>query len=356
MRIHRCLLVTSSLILLATASWAAPERVLPPSTEWKEVVEPGEDKLFADFAAEINKIQDNTAAQDQLPVARGFHIKTHTVMTAEFKVSGDIPAPYKIGVFAQPATYQAWVRFSNLKPQRGPDRNPDFRAIAVKILNVPGKPLTPGVTSLDLMALNKPIQPARDIHQFIAFVRYSFHLLTFPVKLAAAIGVREAARMIMFMQKNLGVRVSSLGAERYWSTIPIAYGKYAVKYRLDPHDTAGATPNLNAPNYLRDELTERLKKGPLTWDVSVQFYTDPTNTPIEDAVVVWNSPFMKVGELVIGSRDLASVTGLAEEAKGDKLLWNPWHAPEEHRPLGGLQRARRVAYPASGKHRGATQP
>ena len=359
---HHSWLVLLIVILglpLACVVGCARAQALPPATDWKEVLEPGEQKVYEDFAKEINDIQDREAASSGLPLARGFHIKTHTVMSAEFKVVDTIPAPYRIGVFAKPATYSAWVRFSNLKPQRQPDRNADFRAIAVKVMNVPGKPLTAGFNELDLMALNKPLQPARDIHQFIAFVRYSFHLLTFPVKLAAAIGVMEAARMITWMSKNLGIRVKSLASQEYWSTLPIAYGKYAVKYKFEPRNGPDGAPDLNAPNFLRDELTERLKAGPLKWDVLVQFYTDPATTPIEDAVVVWDparTPFLKVGELTIAQRDLASIAGQAEETRGDKFLWNPWQAPEEHRPLGGLQRARRVAYPASGKHRGNTQP
>ena len=347
------------LVVLAGAVHAAPPAIRA-STDWKEVIEPGEPKLFADFADEINKIQDNTAAQDNMPLARGFHIKTHSILTGEFKVADGLPEECRQGVFAKPGTYQTWIRFSNLKPQRLPDRNPDFRAIAVKILNVPGTPLTAGVNSLDLMALNHPIQPARNIHQFIAFVRYSFHLLTFPIKLAAAIGVMEATRMITWMTKNLGGAPSSLANQTYWSTIPIAWGKYAVKYKFEPQN--GASPPINqngGEHFLRDELGDRLKKGALTWDLYVQFYTDPQNTPIEDAVVEWlpeKAPFIKVGTLTIAQRDLTSVNAQAEETRGDKFLWNPWHAPEEHRPLGGLQRARRISYPASGKHRGMTQP
>lgn len=343
------------LALVAGAYAATP----PASTSWKEVIEPGEDKVFTDFAAEINKIQDNEAQSSGLPLARGFHIKTHHVLTGEFRVADDIPEMARQGVFAKPGTYKAWIRFSNLKPQRQPDRNPDFRAIAVKIMDVPGKPLTPGLPELDLMALNHVIQPARNILQFSSFVRYSFHLWSFPVKLAAAIGIREATRMITWMTKNLGGRVGSLATQDYWSTLPIKWGPYAVKYKFVAKNGADPAVNPSVPNYLREELTARLKKGALKWDLFVQFYTDETNTPIEDAVVIWDpaiAPLVKVGELTLAARDLDSAAVAADEERGDKFLWNPWQAPEEHRPLGQLQRARRVAYPASGKHRGMTQP
>jgi hypothetical protein len=36
---------------------------------------------------------------------------------------------------------------------------------------------------------------------------------------------------------------------------------------------------------------------------------------------------------------------------GNKLSFSPWHALEEHRPLGGINRARRIVYPASSELR-----
>lgn len=343
---------------LGAALQAAP---LPPSTAWEEVVDPDEPAIHQKFADDINKIQEDTAREDGMPLARGFHIKSHAILKGTFRVLGDLPAPAAQGVFAQPGTYDAWVRFSNLKPQRQPDSNPDFRAMAVKVLDVPGTPLTPGATSLDIMGLNKVLQPARNIKQFIAFVLASFDLKTFPFKLARAIGVREAFRMINWMRRNLKAEVTSLARQPYWSTIPVAWGDYAVKYKFVPHASNGGpgNPDREAPNFLRDEFALRLKRRPLRWDLYVQFYTDPENTPIEDAVVVWDpevTPLVKVGVLELAARDVTSPEGRAEEAYGDRLLWNSWHAPEAHRPLGGLQRARRVAYPASGRKRGMVQP
>lgn len=357
MRKQFLLTLGMALTLAGAGSLAAA----PPSKDWAEVVDPNEPEIHQKFAEDINEIQENTAEEDGMPLARGFHIKTHAVMKGEFRVLPDLPEVARQGVFQEPGTYQAWIRFSNLKPQRQPDNAPDFRAMAVKVLDVPGTPLTPGATSLDIMGLNKVLQPARNIKQFIAFVLASFNLKTFPFKLARAIGVREAFRMINWMRKNLKVPAYSLATQGYWSTIPIAWGDYAVKYKFVPSPDNGVDgdPDRSAPNYLRDELTERLKTRPLRWDLVVQFYTDPENTPIEDAVVVWKpevTPFLKVGELEISARDLASPEGVAEEEYGDQLLWNSWHAPEAHRPLGGLQRARRIAYPASGAKRSSIMP
>jgi hypothetical protein len=279
-------------------------------------------------------------------------------MTATFTVLDGLPEFCRQGVFASPGTYQAWVRFSNLHPLRRPDVAADFRAMAVKILEVPGQPLTPGANSLDLMGLSRPIQPARDIHQFRSFVTHSFEksAVVFAYKLRKDLGFREAARMLAWMSRNLKDPPASLATQTYWSTIPIRFGDYAVKYRFEPRNGEDGDPDTAPARYLRSELVERMKQRPLRWDLSVQFYVDPERTPIEDAVVVWDTPFFKVGELVFRQGDIESEAGRQEQAVGDQFLWNAWNAPEAHRPIGQLQRARQLGYRASGEHRGATQP
>jgi hypothetical protein len=329
-----------------------------PSSDWEEVVEPDEDRLFALFGREIQAIQTRTARNDGMAIARGFHIQTHAVMTATFEVLDDLPDFCRQGVFAEPGTYQAWVRFSNLHPLRRPDVAADFRAMAVKVLDVPGTPLTPGENSLDLMGLSRPIQPARDIHQFRSFVTHSFEKspVVFAYKLRKDIGFREAARMLRWMSKNLKHPPASLATQNYWSTIPIKFGDYAVKYRFVPNNGEDGNPDTEPERYLRSELVDRMKTRPLRWDLLVQFYVDPERTPIEDAVVVWDTPFFKVGELEFRQGDIESADGREEQAHGDRFLWNAWNAPEEHRPIGQLQRARKLGYRASGEHRGATRP
>jgi hypothetical protein len=50
----------------------------------------------------------------------------------------------------------------------------------------------------------------------------------------------------------------------------------------------------------------------------------------------------------------ASAQGKALDAKVAKMSFDPWHAPDEFRPLGAMMRARAVAYRESVIERGAT--
>ena len=78
----------------------------------------------------------------------------------------------------------------------------------------------------------------------------------------------------------------------------------------------------------------------------MQFQTDPYKMPIEDPGVTWDealSPFRKVATVTIPSQAFNT----PERWKfADNLSFNPWHCLPEHRPLGGISRARRQVYQA----------
>jgi hypothetical protein len=133
----------------------------------------------------------------------------------------------------------------------------------------------------------------------------------------------------------------------YFSTTPYKLGATAVKY--------GAKPE-HLLNYLREVLVEQLKspKRPGSPSTSrhpaakfgfyVQRQTDPVAMPIEDPTVEWKSAWEKVATIEIDAQEF----DFPERWEwGNRLSFSPWHALDEHRPLGGINRARRLVYPAS---------
>jgi hypothetical protein len=89
-------------------------------------------------------------------------------------------------------------------------------------------------------------------------------------------------------------------------------------------------------------------------DFLVQFYVDCDRTPIENTSVPWrpeDTPLLKVAQLRILRCDLDDPQSRALSEKIDKLSFSPWHATEDHKPLGNVMRARRVAYEASAAFR-----
>jgi len=154
----------------------------------------------------------------------------------------------------------------------------------------------------------------------------------------------------------LDSNVRSMATEHYSSTAPIMFGPYAVKFTIRPSEGGTAPPVYPSTdkNFLREELAHRLKAADLVFDFLVQFYVDDERTPIEDTSVPWrpeDTPPLKVAELRIPRGELDDCTTTV-----DKLSFSPWHAIEDHRPLGNIMRARRFAYEASAAVRDAGKP
>jgi hypothetical protein len=339
-----------------SVSWVSP------STAWSERTTPGEQELFEDFASRVIATQQKEVAeQADGKLLRGFHAKLHAGVVAEFKVVDGLPEYARFGVFSEPRVFPAVVRFSNGTPRRQPDKRPEPRGIAIKLIGVPGDKLPPGnkddVTQDFLATSHSVTSTVRNAQQFIAFIEAERKGGLLPVNLARAVGARESARILFALLRTVILsRVRSMATEHYSGTAPIKLGPYAVKFTVRPSE--GTEPPARRPqtdNFLREELADRLRKGDLMFDFVVQFYVDDKRTPIEDTSVPWkpeHAPFVKVAQLRIPSCNLDDPLISARSEVIDRYSFSPWHTVEEHRPLGNVMRARRVAYEASATLRG----
>jgi len=69
---------------------------------------------------------------------RGGNTKTHGIVRAEFIVHDNLPTELRHGIFAQPKTYRAWVRFSGPGPYITPDIDDvGFMSISIKLMDPP---------------------------------------------------------------------------------------------------------------------------------------------------------------------------------------------------------------------------
>jgi hypothetical protein len=331
-----------------------------PSTAWREVVEADEQTLVETFSREIEARQKEVATDTKGPLRRGFHAKLHAGLKAEFEILPDLPEPARWGVFSAPRVFPAVVRFSNGDPHPQADTHREPRGIAIKLIGVPGRKLLPGredAVTQDFLATSHSVTSAvRNAGQFIAFMRALRSGLMMPVALARAVGVGEAARILKALVGTVVLsKVRSMVTEEFSSTAPIKLGPYAVKFLVRP--AAGTEATKSRPlteDFLRDELADRLRRSDLVLDFLVQFYTDDIRTPIEDTSIPWDSPGVKVAQLRIPRCDLDDPETRKLSEAVDGLSFSPWHATDDHRPLGNVMRARRSAYEASSafrKHR-----
>jgi hypothetical protein len=139
---------------------------------------------------------------------------------------------------------------------------------------------------------------------------------------------------------------------RYWSQTPYKLGPHAIKFSARPISrTTNARPEKTGPNYLREVMVKQVGREDVYFDFLVQVQTDPVKMPVEDSVVEWqesDSPFQRVALIRIPKQDISSPDNLKA---AENLSFTPWHALPEHRPLGSINRARRVVYEVISEYR-----
>ncbi len=153
--------------------------------------------------------------------------------------------------------------------------------------------------------------------------------------------------LAIFWKALSAEKVRSFATHAFHTAAPVAFGPTAAKLGLFPLAPESTAPSVSGPDFLRDELTARLRSGPLRWALRAQLFVDPATTPIEDASVVWSGPWLELGTLTLPQQDVATKRGREIAELVNRLSFDPWHATEAHRPLGAIMRARRAAYAPS---------
>jgi hypothetical protein len=336
-------------------------RPVTPATNWKESVAPDESERFERYAEALRNLQRQAARGG--PAARALHAKAPAGLEAEFEVLPDLPEHARVALFATPARYRAYVRFSNGSRLRQADGKGDVRGIAVKVLGVKGRKIIPGLqdaTTQDFLLIKSPSTPFRNADEFVGFVTAAESPILLLPRILARFGFRRGLALLRTLAKSVSEPMSSLAATRYYSALAIKYGPYAIHYSLVPQAQVGAGAaalRASGPNYLGDELAERLRSGPVVYDFRVQFFCDEAKTPIEDASVEWkesDAPFVTVARLTLPKQDASSTHGREVAETIERLSFDPWHALEELRPLGDMMRARNHAYRLSVQERKAS--
>jgi len=308
----------------------------------EESIPPNETQFIEDLAARLKAkiIKDNATGI----MRRDAHPKMHGVVKAEFIVESDLPEELRIGVFKEAKVYQAWIRFSNQDGSINPDKDGDIRGMAIKLMGVPGeKVLEPekDEQTHDLILISTDRFVTRDVEEFDELIK----ALTGSV-LAKAWFFLNHWRVAWNLLKTM-IKFANPLQIRSFSTTPYLFGSAAVKYSAIPHITTPDTiPENPEDDYLRLAMARQLQEGDAFFDFAVQFQTDAEAMPIEDPGKVWPetlSPFRKVATIRILRQEFDTEQ---QREFGENLSFNPWHALPEHRPLGGINRARKVIYRA----------
>jgi len=314
-------------------------------TDLGEVLQENEEQIAREIADAIAaRIQ-----QGQRPALRDAHAKAHGCVQATFRVEDDLPPQLAQGVFVPGKSYQAWIRFSNgASDATQPDAKGDARGMAIKLLDVPGEKIlsNEGETQTqDFIMINHPVFFVDDPSRYRALIDStgSSDLLAKFDQLLA-IGFQGG----IIAQEITSSKIASPLETRYWSMVPYRLGdpphKQAIKFSARPQLPARTAIRDNpTPNFLRETMIEQLAAGSARFDFEVQPRTSP-DMSVENSMIEWkeaDAPFFKLATITIPQQLFATPE---RDQFGENLSFTPWHALPQHRPLGAINRARRVIY------------
>jgi hypothetical protein len=308
-----------------------------------------EEKLLPDEERYNQEIIDAISAftrENWLPggAQRFGNTKTFGVLRGEFTVRPDLPAELRQGLFREPRTFPAWVRFSGPGPFAPPDLEDLGQcSVAIKVMGVSGRKLMPDEErTQDLILVSPASFVTPDIRENSRMQKW--------VRAKAPLGylLDPPGRHVLHLAMQLlysPMHANPLEVQ-YYSNVPFLLGEgravqYSVKPRLRPRTRIPTHPG---ENYLRDAMTRTLATGDWEMDFMVQVQTDPHRMPVEDATVKWPerlSRYVPVATLRLPAQRFDSD---AQLGFADVLRYNPWHSLPEHRPLGNSNRARRRMY------------
>ena len=227
-----------------------------------------------------------------------------------------------------------------------------MHGMAVKVLGVKG---TPALEGSDREEQDFILIDSESF--FVPDVKMMLELMT---ARATSVAAKDPKVMTEFAQNHRDIATAVAAAKKhlssplttqYWSTVPFKLGAGAVKYTILPSgdNKSGDVPAASL-NHLRAALTSKLGTG----DYGAQFefciipQADPGDNPVENPMVPWKAEPIAVGTITVAPQAVDTPERMKE---AEDLSFDPWHALAEHRPLGGINRARRAVYAASLKVR-----
>nr|MDQ2659826.1 hypothetical protein [Verrucomicrobiota bacterium] len=289
------------------------------------------DSVIASFEQQMRKLWKPGG------VERGGNTKTQGIVRGEFIVHDNLPEKFRRGIYAQPQTFRAWVRFSGPGPYITPDIDDvGFMSISIKLMGVPGpKLMEEEKFTIDMFGVSPPTFVTPDIK---ANAQLQIESLK-DAQIFYFLNLHRPHVLDLIMQ-SLWIKTQSSPLEApYFSCVPYLLGEgQAMQYSVWPKSSRKTRiprlPFRPPDDYLRQAMSASLAAGDVEFDFRLQLQTDPHLMPIEHAGVLWPeelSPRVSVATLRLPKQTFASPAQM-ELAK--QLSYNPWHTIAEHRPLG----------------------
>ena len=352
------LLIVGLLGWAIASAWFAWQQRGPVSAQ--EQIPAGEAAMTQDVIQTAVRIVDQH--REGTRYLRDAHAKAHGCVKAEVTVLPELAAALRQGVFSEPGkTWQAMIRLSNGNAYPQFDSIRDARGMAIKLLDVPGKPLLGD-------------RQQRREQDFVMFSHPNFFVSDVAEYRQNVAAQADGKKIMAFFPgwdprtwqiRHLFIALATLSpapdsptGTTYFSVSPYKFGEANAKFRVAPDPDncpAYALPpqNHDLPNFLRSALNQQLSadRVPACFMLQIQRQDANKYMPIEDTSIEWreqDSPFETVARITLPAQDFDTP---ALNLTCDNLSFNPWFGIEAHRPIGGINRLRKAVYEAVSDYR-----
>jgi len=289
------------------------------------------------------------------PARRDAHAYDNGCVRAIFQVDANLPEELCQGVFVPGRQYKAWIRFSNGNSEPRPAWMFDARGMAIKLTGVPGEKLMDDEKhTQDFILISHPRFFVDDLKRYRKTLDWFLRGGWVDQYVVSPLQLRWLSETPKAFRANLNFMYNPL-YQQYWSMTPYRFGvdpekKFAVKYTAKPR--LHAKPNIFMRQLgrfgwkfsLKEEMNKTLAGNEVWFDFYIQRFVDEACTPIEDSKKLWreaDSEPERLGMIIIPIQDCMSP---AQADFCENLSFSPWHSLPEHRPLGLVNRVRKIAY------------
>jgi catalase len=335
-------LIVAAVLMVSIAAYGQK------TTLGQEHVPPDEQQSIQKIANIITEQVQAAYANGQHPALRDAHAKAQGCVRATFSVLPNLPKTLRQGVFATVKSYPAWIRFSNGSGKRRNDDIGDGRGMAIKLMGVEGRKILPNEANAktqDFLMINFPVFFVRNVADYL-------ELNELERQNKADEFFKTHPHEEKIVQAITGKVVNSVFEQQYFSMTPYMLGPHYIKFSAIPAvcgsgaplKQANAAPPKEGPNYLHTNMVQWLGEKDACFNFAVQLQTDPATMPIEDPTIEWSeseSPFVDVATIRIPKQNFDSP---AQESFCENLSYTPWHSLPADRPVGGINRVRKVVY------------
>jgi Catalase len=300
-----------------------------------EQIPDGEPKAIEVVAGDIAaKVRD---AAKSAPARRDAHPKSHGCVEASLAIFHDLPEALQQGIFANAASYPCWIRFSNGSSKLQADKIGDGRGMAIKVMSVQGS----RSGTQDFIMINNPVFFVRNAADYVDFQKATNPLWFF---LPSINPFRWRLHELICALGITRRKVSNPLNTQYWSMTPYLFGERACKFSCRPVGPRSRFEDRSNPDFLRRNMVAALASSDAAFELCIQLQADPRTMPVEDPTILWRerlAPFVPVARLTIPKQAFDTIE---RDNFGENLSFTPWHGLDAHRPLGGINRARRMVY------------